>query len=71
MVQSIFTLLEHLTKELQLLELKNGIQDSLDETYINWEGYYHKLKDERAQKIHIIEAQLLANFKKAFWDKMK
>ena len=55
----------------KLIELKNGIQDSLDETYINWEGYYHKLKDERAQKITMIEAQLLANFKKAYWDKMK
>ena len=33
--------------------------------------HYHKLKDERAQKITMIEAQLLANFKKAFWDKRR
>jgi hypothetical protein len=55
----------------ELLELKNGIQDSLDETYINWEVYFHQLKDERAQQITLIEAQLLANFKKAFWAKME
>lgn len=58
-------------EDAELLELKNGIQDSLDETYLNWERYYDQLKQERSQKITMIEAQLLANFKKAFWDKMK